>query len=216
MRTISQVVRDILDRSPLLAEVLENDIGNYSKIARSIQPEVERRLYERVSEASIIMALRRRAQARSRKPVRGNAYLKQLNDVTVRSNLVAFVFPNLADPGPLWAALSASMKRRSDRFVSLSCGLRESIVIAGKDAQADIEMILKRKNVRRVDDLSALTMQLPEKSLDVPGVYYPLLRAVAAEGISFVEITSVGTEFSMLFRNEDIDRAFASIKKITS
>jgi hypothetical protein len=57
---------------------------------------------------------------------------------------------------------------------------------------------------------------LPEASLDVPGMYYPILKVIAEEGISFVEVMSVRTEFSITFKDQDIDRAFSVIKRITS
>jgi len=57
---------------------------------------------------------------------------------------------------------------------------------------------------------------LPKASLNVPGVYYPILKALALEGISFVEVLSVNTEFGILFEDKDVNRAFSTIKKLTS
>src|SRR3989344_4204329 len=52
MRTVSQVVDDIIRHSPFLAEMMADDLANNAKIARKIKPEVEKRLLERVSEQS--------------------------------------------------------------------------------------------------------------------------------------------------------------------
>ena len=64
--------------------------------------------------------------------------------------------------------------------------------------------------------LSAITMRLPEESLSVPGVYYPILKALASEGISFEEVMSVRTEFGILIRDVHVDRAFSVLKRLTS
>ncbi|MES2225406.1 MAG: hypothetical protein V4480_01175 [Patescibacteria group bacterium] len=215
MRTISQAVEEIIERSPFLAEVLESDVGSHARIARKIRPAVEKRLYENVTEASIVMALRRRT-ARYRSSASGSSFLQQLNDITVRSNLVAFVFPNLASPEPLWDVLLHKSKRNGDHFVNFTCGLHESLVVAHTDMRSYIEPLLKGKRVKMIDGLSALTLRLPEESLEVPGVYYPILRAIASENVSFIEVMSVGTELSILFRDTDIDRAFSILKKITA
>ena len=59
MRTISQVVEEILQRSPFLVEAMHEGIANNAQIARRIRPDVEKRLMEEVSEGAIAMALHR-------------------------------------------------------------------------------------------------------------------------------------------------------------
>ena len=93
MITISQVVEDVISRSPFLAEVLYENVANVSSVARRIRPQVKKKLLEEVSEEAIAMALRR--MGRKIKPApSGLKFLKDLNNITVRSNLVEFVFPN--------------------------------------------------------------------------------------------------------------------------
>jgi len=59
MRTVSQVVEEILQRSPFLTEAMHEGVANNAQIARRIKPDVEKRLMEEVSEGSIAMALHR-------------------------------------------------------------------------------------------------------------------------------------------------------------
>ncbi|TSC55732.1 MAG: hypothetical protein G01um101418_753 [Parcubacteria group bacterium Gr01-1014_18] len=65
-------------------------------------------------------------------------------------------------------------------------------------------------------DLSSITIKLPEETITTPGVYYPILKALAWEGINIIEIISIGTELSILFKSNDVDRAFSIIKSLTS
>lgn len=215
MRTISQIVEEIIQRSPFLAEVLSEGIANNAQIARKIRPDVEKRLYEKVSEAAIAMALHRMDKKIRRNP-HAEKMLKRMSDITVRSNLVELVFSN-SDAPELLDALLIAAKKRKDTFVNFSRGLHESLLIMNREFEEQLESVLrKQKNVRRKDGLSAITMRLPEASLNVPGLYYPILQAIAWEGISFVEVTSIATEFSILFEDTDIDRAFSVLKRITS
>lgn len=215
MRTISQAVEEIIQRTPFLAETMAEGIANNAQIARRIRPDVEKRLYEKVSEAAIAMALHRM----SKKPPQ-NLYsaklVKKMNDLTVRSNLVEFIFPNPRGDAS-WVLDSLASKRSPDTFINFSRGLHESLLIVSKEIADDVERALKdEKQTRRIDDLSAITMRMPEESLTVPGMYYPILKALATESISFVEIMSVRTELSIIFDNADIDRAFSILKRITS
>ena len=216
MRTISQIVEEVIQRSPFLSEALAEGIANSAKVARKIRPEVEKRLYEKVSEAAISMALHRMGRKFRRVPY-SEKLVKRMNDVTVRSNLVEFVCMNSAALPRVLDVLSKSASKKEDTFLNFSRALRESLIIVNKEFEPEVTSALKgEKQRRRLEGLSAITMHLPEESLDVPGMYYPILKAIAAKGISFVEAMSVRTEFSIIFKDEDIDRAFSAIKRITS
>ena len=90
-------------------------------------------------------------------------------------------------------------------------------MIVSKEFEEEAAHLLgHEKNVKKVEGLSAITMRLPEESLNVPGVYYPLLKAIGQGGISLVEVVSVRTEFSIILEDKDIDRAFSIIKLVTS
>jgi hypothetical protein len=216
MRTISQVVEDVVSRSPFLAEVIAEGVGNNAQIARRIRPEVEKRLYEKVTEASIAMALHRMGKRFKRVPYSAKL-IKRMSDMTVRSNLVEFACDNSAGLPQLLETLSKSARKRKNTFLNFSRGLHESLIIVNAEFEDEVARALKgERQVRKTVGLSAITMQLPEESLAVPGMYYPLLKALAAEGISFVEMMSVRTECSIIFKDEDIDRAFSALKRITA
>lgn len=216
MRTISQAVEEIIQRSPFLAETMAEGIANNAQIARKIRPDVEKRLYEKVSEAAIAMALHRMGKRFRRTPY-SEKFLKQMNDITVRSNLVEFVCPSSEDIAELLETISKSARRRKDTFVNFSRGLHESLlVLDDESARAASAALSRHKVIRRNDNVSAITLRLPEQSLDVPGLYYPVLKALANEGISFIEIVSIRTELSILFKDADVDRAFSVLKRITS
>ena len=216
MRTISQVVEEVIGRSPFLAEAIAEGVANNAKIARRIKPEVEKRLLEEVSEASISMALHRLSKDLGRSQF-GHTFLKHISDITVRGNLVQFVCANSSDVTDALEAISRRVGRTKDAFFNYSRGLHETVIIVNGELGKEVGNILgKHVELKRTEGLSAITMHLPEGSLNVPGVYYPVLKAIALEGLSLVEVMSVRTEFSIIFKDENIDRAFSVIKKITS
>lgn len=216
MRTVSQVVEEIIGRSPFLSEIISEGLANNAQIARRIRPGVEERLMEEVSESSIAMALHRISKD-LRNPMFGMKLLQHMDNMTVRSGLVQFVVPNFDDLPAVLAKISQRAKHNKNIFLNFSRGLHESILIVSQELADEAAAALKHgKNLKKIIGLSAITMRLPEQSLNVPGVYYPVLKAIALEGISLVEVMSVRTEFSIIVEDKDIERAFSAIKKITN
>ncbi len=216
MRTISQAVQQVIERSPYFVDVLSDGLANNAEVARRIRPDVEKLLYEKVNEPAIAMALHRLGKDLQR-PVYGTRFLKQLSDITVRSNLVEYVFPNTIEALHSIDIVSRIASSKKDSFFNCSRGLHETLLIVGKEFDEEIETTSKKiKGKHRIDGLSAITLRLPEESLNVPGVYYPVLKALALEGISFVEVMSVRTELSIIFEDINVDRAFSVIKRLTS
>ncbi|TSC55326.1 MAG: hypothetical protein G01um101418_985 [Parcubacteria group bacterium Gr01-1014_18] len=118
MITISQIVEDIIRRSPFLAEALHEDIVNIASLARRIRPQVHERCLEEVSEESISMALRR--MGKKMKPMAsGFEFLKNLNNITVRSNLVEFVFLNSLELIKMHQEILKKIEFKQDVFLVL-------------------------------------------------------------------------------------------------
>ena len=215
MRTISHLVEEEIRRSPFLEEILSEGLGNNAEIARRIKEAIENRRMEKVSESAIAMALHRMGKRRSVAPS-GLTFLKQVRDISVRSNLVEILLPNSTDLTGVLDTLSKAASRKRDAFVNFSRGIHESLIIVSSDLMGELPKTLHGdKSVRTKKGLSAITMHLPQNSLDVPGLYYPILKALALEGISFVEVMSVDVEFTIVFKDELVDRAFSVIKRIT-
>ena len=216
MITISQVVKDIINHSPFLSEVLYEDMANISGIARQIQPQIEKKLLEEVSEESIAMALRR-IKRRLKAPVSDEEILKDTKNISVRSNLIEFVFSNSPDIIKIHQEILKITEKKKDSFFNISIGHLESTIIVSNELEKDIDKILKgQANIMKIKDLSSITMKFSGKlTLATPGVYYVVLKALAWNGISAIEVASIGWEFNMLFKDDTVDRAFSVIKSLT-
>ncbi|MCK9186805.1 hypothetical protein M0P48_05235 [Candidatus Gracilibacteria bacterium] len=217
MITINQVAKDIINRSPFLLEVLYEDVANISGIARRIRPQIEKKLLEEVSEEAVAMALRR-IKKNLKAPTSDEEILKDTKNITVRSNLIEFVFPNSSDIIEIHQEILEKTKNKKDSFFNISTGHSESIIVVNSELEKEVDKILKdQKGIMKIKDLSSITMKFGDKlTLDTPGVYYVVLKALAWNGISAIEVASVGWELTMLFKNDTVDRAFSVIKSLTS
>lgn len=215
MITVTQHVARIVERSPLLAEILGEGLGNIAAIARQIRPEIEATRLEPVSVPTVAMALRRLSQKRPA-PVSGLKLLAQVRSIGVKSNIIECVLDQLR-PAELKVLLTTLPFNDAHQFVHLSRGLFETIIVSDETLESTIQSALsERTHPAIIRNLASLTLRLPAETISTPGVYYPVLKALAWEGISFVEVISVGSELSILFHDRDIDHAFTIVKRVTS
>lgn len=87
MITISQALREKVEKSPILSEAMTQGILNYSALARMLRKELQAELYKPVSEGAIVMALKRLASQIDSK-VHLLKVFKKMPDMLIRSNLM--------------------------------------------------------------------------------------------------------------------------------
>ena len=213
MITVPEIVERIVTHAPFLEEGLRGGLMNLSAVARNLRPEIESRLAREVSEAAIVMGLRR-LSARLRKRTRplGNV-LRHIGDLTLRSDLVEFTFQTSSTILDCKRQLLGVMAKRRDTFVAITQGISEVTLIVSRSAAQDVARLFAgERQVARLADLSSITVRLPEKAVGIPGVHYSILKQLAWHDINVVEVVSTYTELSIVLANTDVDRAFFVLK----
>lgn len=213
MIRISQTVEDIVRRSPLIEESLANGIINLSAFARNIRPEIEKRHLKTVTDAAILMALKRLTGTLKQREKRTKIMLK-LRDITVETNLTEYTFKKSETLTDLHRNLVELMSEKEE-CMNYSQGIFETTVLISSNLEADVEKLAKAEHlVDKISGISAVTVRLPKESVSMPGVYYPILKALAWENINILEVISVYSELTLLFEEKDVDRAFSVIKAL--
>jgi hypothetical protein len=214
MRTTAAVVEDLVSESPLLEEGLATGVLNLSALARRLRPRVEAALAKRVSDAAVMMALKRlapRVAAPERAVVK---LLRQMRDLTVRSNLVEFTFRSSPTLLECQRDLLQTIAKERDAFLTYTQGVFEATLIASARLAGRIEATFRSERlVSRLDDLSAIVIPLPPKSVQTPGVHYTLLKQLALADLNVVEVVSTYGELTIVLAKDDVDRAFSILKR---
>jgi hypothetical protein len=213
MRTVSYHVQNIIQETPLLAEVISEGIGNNAAIARQIHQEVERRALEKVSLQAITMALHRLLEMKKHTPF-GFRFLKKITDLVVRSDLALFFVHNASLDGKLFDHLSAFERRYPGDIQGVTRGLAETLIIVRGESFTTMRSNLGDAVVRTQRHVSSITMNLPAASMQVPGMYYPILKTLAWEGINIVELVSAGVELTIFIEDKNVERTLSMLRKI--
>jgi len=215
MITVPEVVGRIVKRSPFLEEALSLGIVNLSSLARQIKPDVQEGVMKEVQDGAILMALKRLLQSMNEKGYASEKLFARSPDLMVRSNLIEMTFSNSERIIPKKIQFLEQINVRKNYFITFTQGIFETTIIASEELQNSIKEIFKgEKIISQFDHLSALTVKLPKETALVPGAYNFILKALAWEGINVVEVVSTFSEFTIIAHGEDIDRAFAIIKRL--
>lgn len=215
MITLADIIETKLNDSPYLADALGEGLLNSSALARRLKPEIAREHYKDVSEAAIVMALRRHVGKRA-------APKKQLHPVrsiSVRSNLVEYVFSN----GPELRTLHRRLldlhdrEKEEDAFLNFTQGIFETTVIVSDTLAREVRKIVETLGLRQVtayERLSAVTLRLSSDTAHTAGVYYPYFKALAWANIHFIEVISVNAELTFIVEDRHVDEAFRMVKEM--
>ena len=216
MITISQAVDVILNKKPFIVEALNDNILNFSSLAKFIKPDIENLLKKKVNDGAIIMSLRRfESSSKLKLTKKLDLLMKKIGDIVVRSNLVDYTFRNSDSILKCQQKLLELINERKDFFYTISQGVYEITFVMSDKIKNDIPNIFEgEKLISYSDNLSSITIKLPEENVIQPGLYYYIFRALAWDGINILEVISTSNEFSLILKDRDIDQAFSVIKQM--
>ena len=213
MKKVSVVVKDIIDSSPFLIEAIHEDIANYSKIARKIKKDVEEKLMFPVTETSILLALKRMKSLNAK----GQSTSVKVIDITVKSKLMEYIYVNPSEPLQIQQQIiKKANELEKGGYFNITRGNNETIVILSSGIEKEVDKILsKQKIIRKVKNLSSIIITSSRDSMISSGVYYPIFKKLAWEGISIIEVNSVASGLNFVFQESDVERAFSAIKSVS-
>jgi aspartokinase len=212
MITLSQALEENLQTMPVLEEYLGTGLLNYSAVSRYLKPSIDKRLYKNVSEVSIMMALRRLSKKFS-KNFTAVDYKTYIQDLTVRSNLVELTYLNSPSLPERILKLYKELNRDKSSYCTHSQGITETTIIINKNFEVKARKIFEEeKLLDSMNELSAIILRMNDEIVKTPGIYYSLLKKLLLSKVNLLEMISTTHELTLLFKDEDIQKAFALLQ----
>jgi hypothetical protein len=216
MKTISSVVEHYIKSKPFLLSSLSQGIINLTSLARIMMPELEAHLGKDVKQGAIVMSLKRLSEELDFKiNYKISKVLKNIGEITVRSSLTDYTFVISDTLLDNQAKLLSEINRLQDIFYTSSRGVNETNIVTSASVEPIIDALFKgEKLTHKIDNLSSITVKLPQENISTPGVYYYIFQRLAWEGVIIHEVISTTNEFTIIVSDEQIDVAFKVIKDL--
>ena len=218
MKTVSNCVEDILITQPYLEEALSRKIINFSALAIELVEPISKMLKKDVKPGAIMMALRRyNPPVTLGNSIKMKRVIQNLGDITVRSNLTDFTVKNSTTLIDNHAKILDHINKDDKLFYTFTRGIHESNIIVSSSLNDFIKNHLKNEAfLAKQEDLSAISINLPQDNSKIAGLYYHFFKRLAWEGIVLYEVLSTTNEFTILVEDEFVDKAFTAIKRVKS
>jgi hypothetical protein len=216
MNTISSVVEQYIKSKPFLLNSLSQGIINLTSLSRIMMPELQPHLGKEVKQGAIVMALKRLSEELDFKiNYKISKVLKNIGEITVRSSLTDYTFVISDTLLENQARLLAEINKVHDIFYTSSRGVNETNIVVSASIDSIIDTIFRsEKLTHKIEDLSSITVKLPQENISTPGVYYYIFQRLAWEGIIIHEVISTTNEFTIIVSDDQIDIAFKVIKDL--
>ncbi|MBI2257645.1 MAG: aspartate kinase [Flavobacteriia bacterium] len=217
MYSVSKVSEDIINRSPFLREAIAEDLINISALARKIKPELDEYFNQNVKEGAIIMAIKRLSPEKTKNiSLKIEKIISGIGDFLVRSNLSIFTFENSSTLSSLQVKLLEILEAdKMKSFYTITKGVSETTIVTNLPNKGDILHLFENETLlNRYDNLASITIHLPIENTEVYGIYYYILKQLAWEGLNIVDMISTANEFTIIFNQSDVDKAFRILMQI--
>ena len=216
MKTISAVVEQYIKKKPFLQSALAQGIINLTSLSRIVKPEIEEELGKEVRNGAIVMALKRLSDdLEFRATHKIVKVLKNIGEITVRSNLTDYTFLSSETILGQQAKLLEKVNENQDIFYTSSRGVNEINIVVSNTLDSTVEGLFQDERcTQKAENLSSVTVKLPAENVSVPGIYYFIFQRLAWEGIVLYEVISTTNEFTILVNDDQVDVAFKTIKDL--
>ncbi len=212
--SVAFYVKEIINRSPFISEMLIQEVISYSNLALFIKPKVEALYGSEVSSAAIVMAIRRYTLD-----------LKKLNhleknnkgidyEIQMKTNIYDVNIKRSASFIDNISSLYSLIRIENGDFINISIGEYEIVVTISDKYKTNLDTLLEgEKVINREEDMVALTISFKGNNfLETPGITYLATRKLAWENINIYEIVSTLNVLTFIIKKKDSIQAYGVLQ----
>ncbi len=211
MLKISDSLRDIIKKQPMLLFGFKRRLFNLSRLADLLKPLIEIRTKKPVTKSAVLMNLSR-LQDNFLKPVPEEESFK-IDNLMVNSNLCTITFYNDENiQKKLVEVYNQSQKEKS--YIVINQRPDQVSMILSESFLPKLSSLIKTKPKYIYKGLAALGVQFGGKYMTTPGMFHFLIQQLSLQGINIWEISSTYSELIFYIDQQDTSKAFETFNNL--
>ncbi|MFH0979124.1 MAG: ACT domain-containing protein [Candidatus Woesearchaeota archaeon] len=214
MVNISHLVREFVDRQPLLQEAIIEGIVNFGALADQLKPRIEKELSRKVKHSAVVMALHRYSETLKKPFPKKFDYRSEIIIKTGICDLILVKSPELFER--LKKAYDLVDYNKGDTL-NIVLGNYEVSLVVSERILASLTSLLRDVKVISIEhDLVSIALRFNEKFVTTPGVIANITRKLSWNNVNIVEIVSTMTELSVIIHERNLTRAYKVLQELIS
>ena len=208
---VAALVKDFIDKSPFISEMLIEDLVSFSNLARYMQSDVSKSAGFEVSHSSLVMAARRYAtelKEKAKSERKGSIGF----EISMKTNIYDVNLRMSDETASALMKLYDVVQPSNGDFLNITIGSHEiSLAISGS-LRDKVDSIISEKDViYRFTDLVAITIAFSGDFLQTPGIVHLAARKLAWAGVNIIEIVSTMNVLTFVIGKEQSSRAYEAL-----
>ncbi|MES2757231.1 MAG: hypothetical protein V4693_07640 [Pseudomonadota bacterium] len=205
-----------MSESPFLTEGIASGLINLSELARQLRPQLETDLWKPVGQAAVVMALRRISERLPQQGMSAPIVLApRMGELTTRSDLAIATYRLSDNSNECQRRLLALAEPYPGTFVTVTRGMHEVLVVCSRPLTHLVEEAFGAERLlARVENLTALTLRLNPETRKTPGVYHAVLKKLAWDKISVINMMCTFSELTILLEKSQTAAAFSVLSHV--
>lgn len=209
MVTVSNVVKNILDRQVFLQEAINRGIVSHNLLAKKLKPEIEAELDKEVKLSAIVMALRRNSES-IKNDFQEPSFSYAIE--TIKTDIFYIVVEESPDLISKLQSLCPIVDFRRGGVLNITQGNFEVVIITNnKYKEKLLDLLNDEKVLEVVDNLISISLTYSKDFLFTPGILYDISRFLAWENINLIDIILTKTELNLIIYKKDLIRCFRTL-----
>ena len=209
--SVAALVKDFIDKSPFISEMLIEDLVSFSNLARYMQSDVSKSAGFEVSHSSLVMAARRYAtelKEKAKSERKGSIGF----EISMKTNIYDVNLRMSDETASALMKLYDVVQPSNGDFLNITIGSHEiSLAISGS-LRDKVDSIISEKDViHRFTDLVAITIAFSGDFLQTPGIVHLAARKLAWAGVNIIEIVSTMNVLTFVIGKEQSSRAYEAL-----
>lgn len=215
---IANYVKEYINRSPYLGEMLIDNVVSGSNLARHMKGEIEKKSGEEVSEAAINMAVRRYTEELKKSVASSNNSEKINFELNMKSNIYDVNLKMSSSFSKKIDSLYSIIHPENGDLLNISLGEHEIAILISEKYGAILDNLIKNEEIiSKHEDMTALTILFSDdKYFLTPGVTYLATRKLAWNNINIYEIISTQKVLTFVIEKKDSVESYSLMQEFLS
>jgi aspartokinase len=212
MVNISHLVREHVDRRPLLQEAIIEGIVNFGSVADKLKPMIEKVLQKKVKHSAVVMALHRYSEDLKQPYSKKFDYSSEIIIKTGICDVILVKSPELFER--LKKAYDLVDYDKGDTL-NIVLGNSEVSLVVSERILEHLKRLLHGIRIIIIEHkLVSIALRFNEKFQSTPGVIANIARKLAWDNINIVEIVSTMTELNVIIHEVNLTRAYQTLQEL--